>query len=94
MRFETFVVFFIDKNTRFSLPAACWRCVLTFNEQKFYILVCLVLGSIVVSIPACHAGDRGSIPRRGGLYTFFLSYPFSSLFPFFYVCNTHLRRYS
>ena len=24
---------------------------------------CLV-GSIVVSIPACHAGDRGSIPRR------------------------------
>ena len=22
--------------------------------------------SIVVSIPACHAGDRGSIPRRGG----------------------------
>ena len=24
------------------------------------------LVSIVVSIPACHAGDRGSIPRRGG----------------------------
>ncbi|KZS02282.1 Uncharacterized protein APZ42_000736, partial [Daphnia magna] len=24
------------------------------------------LDSIVVSIPACHAGDRGSIPRRGG----------------------------
>jgi hypothetical protein len=24
-----------------------------------------VLDSIVVSIPACHAGDRGSIPRRG-----------------------------
>ena len=23
------------------------------------------LDSIVVSIPACHAGDRGSIPRRG-----------------------------
>ncbi len=29
-----------------------------------------ILDSIVVSIPACHAGDRGSIPRRGG---FFLS---------------------
>ena len=29
------------------------------------------LVSIVVSIPACHAGDRGSIPRRGGL-AFFL----------------------
>ena len=27
-----------------------------------------LLGSIVVSIPACHAGDRGSIPRRGGRY--------------------------
>ena len=26
-----------------------------------------IRGSIVVSIPACHAGDRGSIPRRGGL---------------------------
>ena len=25
----------------------------------------LILGSIVVSIFACHAGDRGSIPRRG-----------------------------
>ena len=27
-----------------------------------------ILVSIVVSIPACHAGDRGSIPRRGGLF--------------------------
>ena len=27
-----------------------------------------VLGSIVVSIPACHAGDRGSIPRRGEVF--------------------------
>ena len=24
------------------------------------------LDGIVVSTPACHAGDRGSIPRRGG----------------------------
>ena len=30
----------------------------------------LVLGSIVVSIPACHAGDRGSIPRRGEIFFF------------------------
>ena len=30
----------------------------TENHREF-------LGSIVVSIPACHAGDRGSIPRRG-----------------------------
>ena len=27
-----------------------------------------ILDSIVVSIPACHAGDRGSIPRRGGFF--------------------------
>ena len=27
-----------------------------------------VLDSIVVSIPACHAGDRGSIPRLGGSF--------------------------
>ena len=28
-------------------------------------LLSVILDSIVVSIPACHAGDRGSIPRRG-----------------------------
>ena len=26
-----------------------------------------IVYSIVVSIPACHAGDRGSIPRRGAM---------------------------
>ena len=31
----------------------------------------LILVSIVVSIPACHAGDRGSIPRRGGNFLIF-----------------------
>ena len=31
-----------------------------------------VRGSIVVSIPACHAGNRGSIPRRGVTFFFFL----------------------
>lgn len=30
----------------------------------------VVLVSIVVSIPACHAGDRGSIPRRGDMVSF------------------------
>ena len=29
-----------------------------------------ILDSIVVSIPACHAGDRGSIPRRGDFLEF------------------------
>ena len=32
-----------------------------------------VLGSIVVSIRACHAEDRGSIPRRRVLYFFTIS---------------------
>ncbi len=31
-----------------------------------------VLDSIVVSIPACHVGDRGSIPSRGGCFKTFL----------------------
>ena len=34
----------------------------------------LILVSIVVSIPACHAGDRGSIPRRGDFLFLFNSY--------------------
>ena len=34
------------------------------NFNKIHATVCF-LGSIVVSIPACHAADRGSIPRRG-----------------------------
>ena len=35
-----------------------------------------ILVSIVVSIPACHAGDRGSIPRRGGtnFFSLFFNY--------------------
>ena len=40
-----------------SLPIIC------FVKRK--ICSTLFLGSIVVSIPACHVGDRGSIPRRG-----------------------------
>lgn len=28
----------------------------------------LILGSIVVSIPTCHAGDGGSIPRLGDFF--------------------------
>ena len=31
-------------------------------SQLFYLYI---RDSIVVSIPACHAGDRGSIPRLG-----------------------------
>ena len=50
-----------------------------------------VLGSIVVSIPACHAGDRGSIPRRGG--NFLSSYKFKMFDKVFVIWNftTRLR---
>ena len=34
----------------------------------------MFLDSIVVSISACHAEDRGSIPRRGGTLFFFVEY--------------------
>ena len=33
------------------------------GEQRIFV-------SIVVSIPACHAGDRGSIPRRGDTFLY------------------------
>ena len=42
-------------------------------SRKTHIIIRV---SIVVSIPACHAGDRGSIPRHGDFF-------FKSLFPFF-----------
>ena len=45
---------------------------LCIHECLYNLSACVcVLGSIVVSIPACHAGDRGSIPRRGGLFIIF-----------------------
>ena len=40
--------------------------------------------SIVASIPACHAGDRGSIPRRGEFCTMWVQdvgIPFASFSP-------------
>ena len=33
------------------------------KDIAFSYILC-TFGSIVVSIPACHAGDQGSIPRR------------------------------
>ena len=39
----------------------------------------LVRDSIVASIPACHAGDRGSIPRRGVFLMLVSSFRFLSL---------------
>ena len=42
----------------------------TPKSQSFCNTMSAVLDSIVVSIPACHAGDRGSIPRLGGAQLF------------------------
>ena len=41
-----------------------------------------VLGSIVVSISACHVEDPGSIPGRGGDFSSF----FFFVFQIFYLC--------
>ena len=48
----------VDRMTYKYLAATISR-----TERKF--LHQSIIVSIVVSIPACHAGDRGSIPRRG-----------------------------
>ena len=29
----------------------------------------LIIDSIVVRVSACHAGDQGSIPRRGAIFS-------------------------
>ena len=58
-------------------------------NSTYYILridtIKHVLDSIVVSIPACQiqqsAGDRGSIPRRGGKF-FFLFQNFLCVLPY------------
>ena len=33
-------------------------------------VISIILVSIVVSISACHAEDRGSIPRQGDTYSY------------------------
>ena len=44
----------------------------TPRSQPFCNALSTVLNSIVVSIPACHARDQGSIPRQGGAKSFSL----------------------
>ena len=46
---------------------------LAVSKYRVFVEVCVpcllrFLDSIVVSIPACHAGDPGSIPGRGALF--------------------------
>ena len=45
-----------------------------------------LLVSIVVSIPACHAGDRGSIPRRGANRFTLSSLVRSTVLPTVFTC--------
>ena len=44
-----------------------WNVCITYIECQCRHTNHQILDSIVVSIPACHAGDRGSIPRRGDI---------------------------
>ena len=48
-----------------------WDCFYLCYMYLLYISYINVRGSIVVSIPACHAGDPGSIP---GLGVFLINY--------------------
>ena len=64
------ILFAIGNKTKLLKNLWLFSCT---EHIKYMILLLLfhsmrqqVLVSIVVSIPACHAGDRGSIPRRGG----------------------------
>ena len=47
---------------------ALGRGTLDIAEISLYLQNHQIRGSIVVSIPACHAGDPGSIPGRGVLF--------------------------
>ena len=58
--------------------------------------------SIVVSIPACHAGDRGSIPRHGDCFfiletsnllkPYMTGYEYSGLIFFFFEVEKCLKQ--
>ena len=60
--------------------------------NTWFNLVVNILGSIVVSIPACHAGDRGSIPRRGEWSpSFFFFFPLYLVEETFKSCKIVLK---
>ena len=40
-----------------------------FKRNRKHNVIKQFLGSIVVSIPVCHTGDRGSIPRQGVFFS-------------------------
>ena len=60
----------------------------TPTSDAFFCSVCIVLvllgtfrGSIVVSIPACHAGDPDPIPGSGVSFPFFFFFSLCFFFP-------------
>ena len=55
-----------ERNTIFLVQHLIWKYLWKLGE-KWYAndILTQFLGNIVVSIPASHAGDRNSIPRRG-----------------------------
>ncbi|KAI9581071.1 hypothetical protein GQX74_014454 [Glossina fuscipes] len=74
------VALYVGTNERLVTTATAWMKKTSNEKRKRFYVVMLadkkinnhncnklynILDSIVVSIPACHAGDRGSIPRRG-----------------------------
>ena len=56
---------FRGSHHEYSSAQVCDSCVKLNTPFKPWLNTVFFLGSIVDSIPACHAGDRGSIPRRG-----------------------------
>ena len=61
------MIFFTRFDPKFRLKFP-FRRTLYIKTAYFQAVNSQILGSIVVSIPACHAGDPGSIPGRGGLF--------------------------
>ena len=65
----------------YSVVTVCTVCTQRGCSGVFLCVPSPIRDSIMVSIPACHAGDRGSIPRHGVLFcTFSTTYFHSPLF--------------
>ena len=62
-----------ERNTLFLAQDFIWKYLWKLGENWYANdIVTQFLGNTVVSIPACHAGDRNSIPRQGEESTFLL----------------------
>ena len=59
------------KKTNQAFPLRKSSIIIIYIYKLILININIFRDSIVVSIPACHAGDRGSIPRLGVPFYFF-----------------------